>query len=465
ENIEYAANGNGAGLYFQNSYNNHRWFGGLSTLKKSVGNFNYLAGVDLRYYYGEHWQQADDLFGADFVYDKGNNDAVNFYNRPVREGGKINYHNDGEVMWEGLFLQAEYNNDKLSAFASATLSNRSYRRYDFAQYFSDDFKNELENSPELVDEWENKHRDYMDGYNSAFETKAYTIDQVTEWRNFIGVSAKAGANYNIDDHHNVFANGGYMQRQPNFSTVFQNYQNLINQSAVNEKVISAEIGYGYRSSNFTANLNAYYTIWNDKTTSGTVIDRTATTPNEYLIFNIEGVNARHMGVELDYVYEPVDGLNINGMISIGDWIWNNNVDTLNIFKDQVLVDTYDALYLEGTHVADAAQTTASIGVNYKILPDLKVGADVYYFDRLYADFDVESRVNPQSEGIDAERIPAYALMDMNMYYNFDFGPFKASLYGNINNVLNTIYVADAVEGRGYYFGYGRTVSIGMKIRY
>jgi iron complex outermembrane receptor protein len=346
-----------------------------------------------------------------------------------------------------------------------TLSNRSYRRYDFAQYFSDDFKNELENSPELVDEWENKHRDYMDGYNSAFETKAYTIDQVTEWRNFIGVSAKAGANYNIDDHHNVFANGGYMQRQPNFSTVFQNYQNLINQSAVNEKVISAEIGYGYRSSNFTANLNAYYTIWNDKTTSGTVIDRTATTPNEYLIFNIEGVNARHMGVELDYVYEPVDGLNINGMISIGDWIWNNNVDTLNIFKDQVLVDTYDALYLEGTHVADAAQTTASIGVNYKILPDLKVGADVYYFDRLYADFDVESRVNPQSEGIDAERIPAYALMDMNMYYNFDFGPFKASLYGNINNVLNTIYVADAVEGRGYYFGYGRTVSIGMKIRY
>jgi hypothetical protein len=465
ENLEYAANGNGAGLYFQNSYNNHRWFGGLSTLKKSVGDFDYLAGVDLRYYYGEHWQQADDLFGADFVYDRANSDAVNFYNRPVRQGGVINYDNDGEVLWEGLFLQAEYNNDELSAFVSATLSNRSYRRYDFAQYFSDDFKTELENNAELVDQWESNHPQYMRDYNSVFETKAYTVDQVTEWRHFLGVSAKAGTNYNIDEHHNVFVNGGYMQRQPNFSTVFQNYKNLINPTAVNEKVYSAEIGYGYRSSIFTANLNAYFTQWNDKTTTGNIQDPTATTPDEYLIFNIEGVNARHMGIELDYVFEPFKDLNINGMVSLGDWIWSNNVDTVNIYKDQVLVDQYNALFIKGIHVADAAQTTASIGINYEVLPGLKVGTDFYYFDKLFADFDLESRVRPQNEGMDAERIPSYALMDMNMYYNFDFGPFKASLYGNINNVLNTIYIADATEGRGYYFGYGRTVSIGMKIRY
>jgi outer membrane receptor protein involved in Fe transport len=153
------------------------------------------------------------------------------------------------------------------------------------------------------------------------------------------------------------------------------------------------------------------------------------------------------------------------MVSLGDWIWSNNVDTVNIYKDQVLVDQYNALYLKGIHVADAAQTTASIGINYEVLPGLKVGTDFYYFDKLFADFDLESRVRPQNEGMDAERIPSYALMDMNMYYNFDFGSFKASLYGNINNVLNTIYIADAIEGRGYYFGYGRTISIGMKIRY
>ncbi len=465
ENLEYAANGNGAGMYYQNSYNNHRWFGALSTLKKTVGNFDYLAGVDLRYYYGEHWQQADDLFGADFVYDRANSDAVNFHNRPVRQGGVINYDNDGEVLWEGLFLQSEYNDDKISAFVSATLSNRSYRRYDFAQYFTDEFKTELENDPVLVEQWESNHQQYMKGYNSVFETKAYTVDQVTEWRHFIGVSAKAGANYNINNHHNVFVNGGYMQRQPNFSTAFQNYKNLINPTAVNEKVYSTEIGYGYRSSTFTANVNAYFTQWNDKTTSGTIQDPTATTPDEYLIFNIEGVNARHTGVEFDFVYEPIEKLNINGMFSLGDWIWSNNVDTVNIYKDQVLVDQYNALYLKGIHVADAAQSTASVGINYEVLPGLKIGTDMYYYDRLFAAFDLDSRVRPQNEGVDAERIPSYALIDMNMYYNFDFGPFKASLYGNINNVFNTIYIADAIEGRGYYFGYGRTISIGMKIRY
>ncbi|MBN1924704.1 MAG: TonB-dependent receptor [Prolixibacteraceae bacterium] len=465
ENLEYAANGNGAGIYFQNSYNYHKWFGALSTLKKTVGLFNYLAGVDLRYYYGEHWQQADDLFGAGFVYDRANSDAVNFYNRPVKQGGVINYDNDGEVMWEGLFLQAEYNNDDISAFVSATLSNRSYRRYDFAQYFTSEFKEQLDGDPALVEQWENNHQGYMRGYNSVFETKAYTVDQVTEWRHFMGVSAKAGANYNFNSHHNVFVNGGYMQRQPNFSTAFQNYKNLINPSAVNEKVYSAEVGYGFRSSYFTANINAYLTQWNDKTTSGTVQDPTATTPDEYLVFNIEGVNARHMGIELDYVYEPIEGLNINGMVSIGDWIWANNVDTVEIYKDQLLVDTYDALYLKGIHVADAAQTTASVTINYEVFPGLKIGSDFTYFDRLYADFDLDSRVRPQNEGVDAERIPAYALVDLNMYYSFDFGPFKASVYGNMNNVLNTIYVADAIEGRGYYFGYGRTISLGLKIRY
>ncbi|HPR32474.1 MAG TPA: TonB-dependent receptor [Prolixibacteraceae bacterium] len=467
ENLEYASKGGGGGLYYQNSYNHHRWFGGLSTLKKTLGNIDILAGVDFRYYYGEHWQQADDLFGANFVIDRRNRDAVNFYNHAVKQGGTLYYDNDGEVMWEGIFVQGEYKEGDLSAFASVSLSNRSYRRYDFGQYFSNDFKEQLENDPELVKATEARLQDYITGhrYSSIFESEAYKVDQVSVWRHFFGFSAKAGANYNLSENHNVFINGGYMERQPIFSTVFQNYKNLINPTAVNEKVSSAEVGYGFRSHFFTANVNAYYTLWNDKTTTGNIPDITSDDPDARLFFNIEGVNARHMGIELDFVAEPIEKLTINGMVSLGDWIWNNNVDTVEIFKDQVLVDQYDALYIKGIHVADAAQTTAMIGLNYELLPGMKIGIDGYYFDRLYADFSLDTRTKPTDQAIDAERIPAYFLMDMNVYYSFKMGSYNASLNGNMHNVLNTLYIADATEGRGYYFGYGRTLSVGLKIRF
>ena len=463
DNVEYASKGMGGGMYFQNSYNNHQWFGGLSTLKKSVGSMNYLAGVDLRYYYGEHWQQADDLFGADFVYDHANLQAVNFYDNVVREGDKINYHNDGEVIWEGFFLQTEYSKDKLTAFGSATISNRSYRRYDFAQYLSDDVKQQLDNDPALVDQWENSHQAYMKNYNSVFESEAYTVGQKSEWRNFMGFSVKAGANYNLNDHNNVFINGGYMERQPIFSTVFQNYKNLINTGAVNEKVLSGELGYGYRSQYFSGNLNLYYSLWKDKTRTGNVSD--PTDMNNRLFYNIEGINARHAGLEFDCVVKPVEKIEITGMISLGDWIWANSVDSVKIYKDQTLVYTIPKMYLKGIHVADAAQTTAALGVNVEVLPDLKIGVDMNYYDRLYADFNLNARTLPEDEGVDVEKIPAYLLFDMNMYYNFKIGNLNASISGNMNNVLNTLYIADALEGQGYYFGFGRTLSFGLKVRF
>ncbi len=465
ENEARALEGKAAGVYFQNSYNHHSWYGALSTLRKEVGLFDFLVGADLRYYYGEHWQQADDLLGANAVKDTRNRDAIYFYNRQVTEGGKIYYDNDGEVMWEGLFLQSEYSNDKLSAFISATLSNRSYRRYDFAQYFTNDLKDQLKNDPRLQEQWEKKLAEYMDyhNYSSIIESDAYKVDQVSQWRHFMGYSLKTGANYNLTHLHNVFINGGYMQRQPTFSTVFQNYKNLINPSAVNEKVVSAEIGYGFRSKSLSVNLNAYYTKWNDKTTTGNVED--PDDPNEVLFYNIEGVNARHAGIELDFVAKPIKPLEIKGMVSIGDWIWANNVDSVQVFKDQTLVTTIDALYLNNVHVADAAQTTMALGINYEILPNLKIGTDMNYYDRLYADFDVETRTQPEDEGTDVEKVPAYFVMDMNLYYNFEIGNYKASLYGNMFNLFDTYYIADAMEGGYYYYGFGRTWTCGIKIRF
>ena len=59
---------------------------------------------------------------------------------------------------------------------------------------------------------------------------------------------------------------GDYSKQPFFDAVFQNFRNDINPNPRNEKVSAFELGYGFVSSNFTANLNLYRTQWRDRLT-------------------------------------------------------------------------------------------------------------------------------------------------------------------------------------------------------
>src|SRR5690606_40616988 len=71
-------------------------------------------------------------------------------------------------------------------------------------------------------------------------------------------------NYNIDGNHNVFINGGYFSRQPIFDNVFINFRNDVNPDAGNQRVSAIEVGYGYRSQYFSANVNLYNTQWGNR---------------------------------------------------------------------------------------------------------------------------------------------------------------------------------------------------------
>ena len=42
------------------------------------------------------------------------------------------------------------------------------------------------------------------------------------------------------------------------------------------------------------------------------------------MLNMAGVNAKHMGVELDLKFRPFRWLDVTGMVSVGDWKWDSN---------------------------------------------------------------------------------------------------------------------------------------------
>jgi iron complex outermembrane receptor protein len=189
---------------------------------------------------------------------------------------------------------------------------------------------------------------------------------------------------------------------------------------------------------------------------------------KYAIIN--GQNALHQGIELDVQAKPVKNLSVTGMVSIGDWKWKNDVEA-TITDDAGNIEKTITTYAAGLHVGDAAQTTMALMADYTFLNRFTAGFTYNYFDRLYASFDPSRRTDP---GIrtDAWRLPSYQTLDLNLRYNIKVLGVNATLYGNVNNLLNEIFISDAVDGSDHnaetsyvYYSYGRTWNTGLRVRF
>ena len=442
----------GSAMVMSKSVNSHRWYGLLSTYSTELTeDIDFYGGVDFRYYKGIHTNEIVDLYGGNYFIDQTPRPLKtdqSFLTQKLDVGDVVYRDYDGFVLNEGVFMQAEYNKDALAAFISLSGSNTTYWRYDRFYYDSEDAKS----------------------------------DKIS----FLGFSVKGGANYNITDKHNVFANIGTISRAPFFSGGgFLNSvnSNMTNPNAVNEKAFSTELGYGFTSTYFTANLNIYRTLWKDKTMVRSV------DPNnpESGIVNLEGVNALHQGVELDFVAKPLKDLELSGMISIGDWNWQNDASGYAYNRSgqpvnsagqvvEPLSANHARLFVNigGIHVGNSAQTTAALGAKYEILKGFKLGIDGNYYGRNYSNFSISS----VSSSLTAMKfyqpwqIPDAYVFDLNASYRFKIGEFDATFVGNVNNLFDAVYISDATNGSSndwdtatVFYGFGRTYSASLKIKF
>ena len=460
----------GSKMFMGKSMNNHMWYGLLSTYTTKFGEyFDFYGGIDLRYYKGLHQNIIVDLFGGDYFVDAENRGKIlaennpaasdpNFKNQKLGVGDVYYRDYDGFVMSEGAFAQLEYNRDKLSAFVSGGLSNTGYWRYDRMYYSKDKAKSDT--------------------------------------KNYLGGNIKGGVNYNLNEKNNVFINAGFITRAPMFDTSFVNSQNshARNEDAKNEKIMSFEVGYGYRSGIFTANLNAYYTRWMDKALydSGD-FDYKVDGQNikDRYTLNMTGANADHFGVELDFAIRPLRWLDINGMFSWGDWRWNGNASgyyynaagqLMTDFKGGTLADMSQAsnykanIKMDNVYVGGSAQTTAALGVNVRPMKGLRLNADWNFFARNFADYDIDAGnagFGDEIVVVSPWKIPSYSTFDLSAGYSFDFGKVRATLSGNVNNLFDQEYIADARDGGSHdwetatrvLYGFGRTYSVRLKFNF
>jgi hypothetical protein len=62
------------------------------------------------------------------------------------------------------------------------------------------------------------------------------VNTKTGFKDILGYNIKGGANYNIDDHNNAFANIGFYSKQPFLNSVYPSNYQVVNPNLTNEKI-------------------------------------------------------------------------------------------------------------------------------------------------------------------------------------------------------------------------------------
>ncbi len=438
--------------YLYSNVNNHFWYGLLSSFRyKPNANMTFSGGLDARHYKGEHYREVYDLFGADYILYKGNPNASSGISR---EGDIIDFHNDNIVEWGGLFGQVEYKKNLWSGFFSTSYAMTRYQRIEYMDARSLTIDG-VEITPYY--KWEDNavtpELEAVTGPDGVIYTpeSAGLEYQTTDWFYKGGFTLKTGFNRKITEKHNVFVNLGFLSLAPKFNNIFYRNNDLL-ASIENENIEAIELGYGYRKHNLSVNFNSYLTIWQNRPFPGGVTIKDPNDPLNEFRANINGMDARHMGVEVEASWAVSRKLTLEGVISFGDWIWNSE-DTVFVFNSdqQPVIDlntgrqVSQAFDARGVHVGDAAQTQLGALVRYEIKKGAYVKLRLTHFDRYYADFN-PTELNGDDAGRESWKLPSYYLVDLHAGYRFKLAKKSSlSIRGSILNLLDNVYVSDASD--------------------
>ena len=408
--------------------NDHEWYGLLSKVDYDYNDsWNISGGLDLRTYKGTHYREVRDLLGGDY-YEKGSEKLL--------VGDKYNHDNTTTVKWGGAFAQAEYQEGAVSAFINISGSTIGFSRED--------------RLPDAQDEYESGEK----------------------WK--LGGTIKAGANYNIDEKSNIFMNLGYLDKQRPANSIFDGYSAKFREDVSNEKVNAVEVGFHHQTPKYTFDVNTYYTKW-----IGRAISPIPLAGGEEFL-QVPSLDARHMGVELDGVYKFSKKLDIQGTISLGDWIWTKNLNDVDVLDDNGVFQRTEDFNLEGVYVGDAPQHQLALSSTYKPIKGAYIRVKYSFNAKYYSDFSPSDNIVDGDRTVQPWRIPNFTLVDLAIGYRFKFKDHDVKWSFNMYNVFDKIYISDARNNDGFiatpdgslsntagnasvYIGRGRNFSTSLSI--
>ena len=428
---------------------NNQWtVGAISKLRKAFeAGWTGEVGVDWRIAEVDHYREVRDLLGGQYYLDG----SSEFWTQAQQRrglGDRVNYDNTNTIDWFGAYAQGE----------QATSAGTLWGMVGWAM-----------NSYTLTDH---------------FTRAGSGSDQplVLESGALHGLQIKGGVRRKLTPAWSIFANGGHVSKVPIFDGVIDDNRDVVNQDPKHEKFLSLEVGTRLRSLDRTLSLdlNLYATTWRDRT-------RNLFVPNldgegDDGLVSLLGVDARHMGVELEVAYQPLPLLRFDGAASVGDWTYLDDAVGRYVSDDRSVVEEF-AFYIRDLKVADAPQTQFAYGLSVFPAPGLMLQGVGRTYANHYAEFSPFDRTDP-GDRTQPWEVPGYTVFDLHTAYNVA-GLIPAwrggdvRVFANVYNVFDEIYVQDAVDNSLYnsfdrdhdaddaevFLGIPRNLNIGIELTF
>lgn len=459
----------------------------LSTALNDNGILN--AGLNVQNLKSKNFAEVLDLFSASTYLDidqfaEDINEAQNDLQRPnrlVNVGDTFRYNFNLFANVISGFAQAQFTYNKLDFFLSGSLTNTKYQREGLFQ-------------------------------NGAFPDNSLGKGETF---NFTGFGAKGGITYKISGKHLLNLNAAYITRAPSLRNTFSNSRENHNvvPNITEEKLLTTDVSYVFRSPIIKAKLTAYYTKIEDANEISFFFADGIGGDNVAFVQEIlQGINKQHIGTELGVETQVTPTIKLKAVASVGQFTYANNpnlfltteADDASIaagfvdgFKD------FGTSNLKNYKIAAGPHRAYAVGFEYRDPDFWWFGATTNFFTNTYIDVSPLTRSSNFTTDFDGnvfndydedlarkllkqERFDDYMVVNLIGGKSWKIGRKYISVFASINNVLNTVFrtggfeqgrnanfrqlrddqaLNTAVFGSKYWYGRGATYFLNVNYRF
>lgn len=463
----------------------------VNTILNKEWNNNIILNIGVNYknLKSENFAQVIDLLGASTYLDvdgfattinEAQNDLKN-PNRIVSEGDKFKYHYNILANQLGAYAQSQFIYRKVDFYISGSIKGTQYQRDGIYQ-------------------------------NGGFPDNSLGKGQIVS---FMGFGAKSGMTYKLTGKHVFNANMGYISRAPTIQNTFSNSRENHNivPNISEEKIISTDVSYIFRSPIIKAKLTGYYTkILNATEISFFFADGIGGDNTAFVQEILQGIDKKHLGLEFGLEAQITPTIKLRGVAAVGQFTYDNNPNLflstepdhkalqagfVNGFKD------FGQSILKGYRLASGPQNAYALGFEYRDPDFWWFGATANVFSHTYIDVSPlarSSNFNTDFDGnvfndfdealardlLKQERFKDYMSVNLVGGKSWKLGNYYIGCFASINNLLDQVYKTGGFEqgrnanyrelrddkaldtpvfGAKYWYGRGATYFLNVNVRF
>lgn len=250
---------------------------------------------------------------------------------------------------------------------------------------------------------------------------------------------KAGGDYRFSGRHLVTANLLYTTNPPLIRNSFLSprTRNTLTPGLLQEKILSADLGYVLRSPNVKGRLTGYYTRFSDQTeVTSFYHDEWRTLVN----YAMTGIDKENYGMEAGVEVNITPELVINGVASVGQYLWASNPAITITQDNNSAVLSNEEVWVTWFRQSGTPQTALAAGLEYNSSRFWWIGVTGSWYNDIYLDFNPVTRTKDETGyypywETQKKADPGF-LVDLFAGKSWKINDYYLAVSANMSNILN-----------------------------